>query len=136
MNVNVKWIQNFQFVGHSDTGHAVVMDTPESGDTAPTPMEYVLMALCGCTGMDVVSILKKMRKDVRGVSVEADAEKATENPKVFVKIHLKFRVEGKAVDAASVEQAVKLSEEKYCSVGGMLRKVVSITSEFEIVEAP
>jgi putative redox protein len=133
MNVNVKWIQNFQFVGVSHTGHAVVMDTPESSDTAPTPMELVLLALCGCTGMDVVSILKKMRKDVRGVSVEAEAEKATENPKVFTKIHLKYRVQGRGVDAASVEQAVKLSEEKYCSVGGMLRKVVPITSEFEII---
>ena len=133
MNVNVKWIQNFQFVGVSHTGHAVVMDTPESTDTAPTPMELVLMALCGCTGMDVISMLKKMKLDVRHLTVEADADKAAENPKVFTKIRLHYRVEGKAIDAASVERAVKLSEESYCSVGAMLSKSCPITSEIEII---
>ena len=91
------------------------------------------MGLCGCTGMDIISILQKMKKDVRHLSVEADAERAEEPPKVYTRIHLKYRVEGKAVDAASVGKAVKLSEDKYCSVGAMLRKVVPITSEFEIV---
>ena len=136
MNAKVKWIENYQFVGVSHTGHAVVMDTPDSTDTAPTPMELVLMGLCGCTGMDVISILKKMKKDVRHLSVEAEADQAEEHPKVFSKIHLKYRVEGRGIDAPSVEKAVSLSEEKYCSVGAMLRKAVPITSEFEIFEAP
>jgi len=133
MNAKVTWTSGYQFVGVSKSGHGVVLDSLEGSNNGPTPMELVLMGLCGCTGMDIISILQKMKKDVRHLSVEADAERAEEPPKVYTRIHLKYRVEGKAVDAASVGKAVKLSEDKYCSVGAMLRKVVPITSEFEIV---
>jgi putative redox protein len=136
MNAKVTWTSGYQFVGVSKSGHGIVLDSLEGSNNGPTPMELVLMGLCGCTGMDIISILQKMKKDVRRLWVEAEADRAEEPPKVYTKIHLKYRVEGRGVDAASVEKAVKLSEEKYCSVGAMLSKACPITSEVEIVEAP
>jgi putative redox protein len=95
-------------------------------------MELVLIALGGCTSMDVLSILKKMREDVRDYRIELDAEKATEHPSVFTKIHLNFIVYGKNVKPESVQKAIDLSMDKYCSVYAMLKKSVEITWGFEI----
>jgi putative redox protein len=134
MNARVKWTDGHQFVGESQTGHAIVMDSTEGADTAASPMELVLQALCGCTGMDLVSILQKMKKDLRKVEVSANAERTEDYPRVFTRIHLHYRIEGKGVDRESVEKAIRLSEDKYCSVAAMLRKGVAMSTDYEVVE--
>ena len=134
MNARVKWTEGYQFVAESKTGHAIVLDSPEGADTAATPMELVLQALCGCTGMDIVSILQKMKKDLRKLEISAEAERSEDYPKVFTRIHVHYRIEGKGIDKASVEKAIRLSEDKYCSVAAMLRKAVTLSTDYEVVE--
>ncbi|HPR62664.1 MAG TPA: OsmC family protein [Thermoanaerobaculia bacterium] len=130
------WTRNLQFVAESDSGHAVVMDTSHADgmDSASTPMELILMALMGCTGMDVVSILKKMRKEPTFFEVTCEAEWADAKPRYYETIHLHFRVSGPKVDAAALEKAIDLSREKYCSVSAQLSGRSKITSDFEILE--
>lgn len=125
------WTHAQQFVGDALSGHAVVMDGDKK--SAASPMELVLIALCGCTGYDVVSILGKKREPFTSVEVRARAERAADPPSVFTEIHLVYRVGGK-VSHKAVEDAVRLSEEKYCSVAGMLRKTAKITFAIEYEE--
>jgi putative redox protein len=138
MNVQVSWTDGVQFVAESGSGHAVVLDgAPEYGgrNSGMRPMEMVLAGAAACTAFDVVAILKKMRQEFTDVRVEVKAERATEDPKVFTAIHLTYRVQGKALDAAKVEQAVKLSKEKYCSATIMLAKTAVISFEIVLTEA-
>lgn len=100
---------------------------------AMSPMKALLASLGGCTGIDVLMILKKMREDVKEVNVYIDYERAKEYPKIYTKINLKYVVIGK-VKKESVERAIKLSEEKYCSVSAMLSKTTEINRSYEIVE--
>jgi putative redox protein len=125
----VKLIEKTRFEGTGGSGHSVTMD----GDSkvANTPMELVLIALCGCTASDVVSILQKKREPFTTVEVSAEAEKAPEPPRVYTAIKLLYRVSGK-VSRKSVEDAVRLSEDKYCSVGAMLNKTAKITHQIEL----
>jgi len=118
-----------QFQGKGNAGHQLVVD----GDSkiANSPMEVVLIALCGCTAYDVVSILKKKREPVTGVEVSAQAEKAIEPPRVYTAIKLAYRISGE-VSRKSAEDAVRLSEEKYCSVAAMLGKTARITYEIHL----
>lgn len=135
METRVRWVEQNTFLGLSHTNHWAVMDTPhESANGAPTPMEYLLMALGGCTGIDVRSILEKMRQEVTGIEVTVAGDRAEEHPKVFTTIRVKFTVTGKRLDREKVEKAVALSKEKYCSVGAMLAKACPITTEVEVVE--
>ncbi len=120
-----------QFVGEASSGHAIVMDGDRK--SGPSPMELVLIALCGCTGYDVASILRKKREPFSSLEVSAKAEKAAESPNVYTEIHLIYRVGGK-VSRKAMEDAVKLSEDKYCSVAAMLRKTAKISYEIEYVE--
>jgi putative redox protein len=101
--------------------------------SANSPMELVLIGLCGCTGYDVVSILRKKREPFTSVEVHARAERAPEPPTVYTEIKLLYRVGGK-VSKKAVEDAVRLSEEKYCSVAAMLRKTAKISYEIEYVD--
>ncbi len=138
MQGKLRQIQGLQLVVTGDSGHAVVMDqSREVGgfEAAPSPMEFVLFGLAGCTAMDVISILQKKREDVRGFEVHFKAERADEHPKVFTKIHLKFIVKGKAVKPQSVKRAIELSATKYCSASAMISKTAEITYDFEIIEA-
>ena len=138
MKARVKLIEGVSFVGQTESGHAVVMDgPPDSGgkNMGPRPMEMLLLGLGGCSAFDVVHILRKSRLDVRDCVAEIDATRAETDPKVFTKIHVQFIVTGKALDPKRVEQAVKLSAEKYCSASIMLGKVAEITHDFEVVEA-
>jgi putative redox protein len=138
MKARVKLIEGVSFVGQTDSGHAVIMDgPPDSGgkNLGPRPMEMLLLGLGGCSAFDVVHILRKGRQDVRDCVAEIDATRADTDPKVFTRIHVHFIVTGKALDPKRVEQAVKLSAEKYCSASIMLGKVADITHDFDVVEA-
>jgi putative redox protein len=129
VQATVKWSSQMQFAGTGNAGHPVLMD----GDSkvANSPMELVLLALCGCTAYDVVSILQKKRETPIAVEVSAHAEKAPEPPRVYTEIKLAYRVSGK-VTRKAVEDAVRLSEEKYCSVAAMLNKTARITCEIRL----
>lgn len=137
MKARVKLIEGVAWLAEGDSGHGVVIDgSPDIGgrNLGPRPMELVLQGLCGCTGMDVISILRKQRQDVVDVIIEAEAERAPSPPKVFTRIHLIYRVLGRGLRRDAVERAVRLSADKYCSVSQMLRPGVDITDSVEIVE--
>ena len=133
----VKWLDHMSFVGESASGHSVVMDgAPEAGgrNLGIRPMEMLLLGLGGCTSFDVVSMLRKGRQEVTGCEVDIDAERATEHPRIFTRIHLHFMVTGHSLSEKQVARAISLSAEKYCSAGAMLGKSAAITHDFEIVE--
>jgi putative redox protein len=129
MHATVKWSGQMQFAGTGNGGHSVLMDGDNKAGNSP--MELVLIALCGCTAFDVVSILQKKREPFTAVEVSAEAEKAADPPRVFTDIKLRYRVTGK-VALKAVEDAVRLSEEKYCSVAAMLNKTARITYEIQL----
>jgi putative redox protein len=122
------WSDKFRFVAEATSGHSLVVDGDKK--TASSPMELVLIGLCGCTGYDVVSILQKKREPFTGIEVRAVAERAQESPTIYTEIKLIYRVAG-AVSRKAVEDAVRLSEEKYCSVAAMLNKSAKISYEIE-----
>jgi putative redox protein len=137
MKARVKLIEGVSFVGQSESGHSVVMDgPPDSGgkNLGVRPMEMLLLGLGGCSAFDVVHILRKGRQQITDCVAELSAERADTDPKVFTKIHVHFTVTGKVLDPKRVEQAVKLSAEKYCSASIMLGKVAEITHDFEVVD--
>ena len=137
MECTVKWLDGMSFIAETGTGHIVAMDgAPDAGgrNLAPRPMELLLAGAGGCTAYDVVLILKRGRHDVRGCSVKLNSERATEDPKVFTKIHMHFTVSGRGVPASAVERAIALSHEKYCSASIMLGKTAEITTSFELVD--
>lgn len=137
MKAAVTFCGGMRFVGQSDSGHAVVMDTATANggaDSAVRPSELLLIGLAGCTGMDVISILRKKRQPVTGLEVVVHAEAAPDHPKRFTTMSVEYRVSGSGVDPAAVRRAIELSESTYCSVGSTLKIPVSITSTFTIVE--
>jgi len=121
------WSDKDRFIGTSSSGHAIVVDAGAE-KTANSPMELVLIGLCTCTAADVVSILRKKREPFTRLEVDADTERSAQPPKVYTKIKLVYRVGG-AVNRKSVEDAIKLSMEKYCSVEAMLKKTAEISYE-------
>ncbi|MBV8476151.1 MAG: OsmC family protein [Acidobacteria bacterium] len=128
----VQWTDHDRFVGISSSRHSVVFDAGKE-KTANTPMELVLIGLCGCTASDVVNILRKKRQLFTGLQVNARAERAAEPPAVYTEIHLIYRIAGK-VDRKAVEDAVRLSEGKYCSVAAMLSKTATLSYSIEYFE--
>lgn len=137
MKAVVKQVDGLALAGKADSNHWVMLDSTKSvggAEAAARPMELVLIALGGCTSMDVLSILKKMQQDVRDYRIELAAEKATDHPNVFTKIHLNYIIYGKNIQADSVNKAIELSMTRYCSVSAMLKKSVDITWGFEIKE--
>ena len=137
MKARVHLTEGLTFVAESGSGHALVVDaSPEVGgrDLGPRPMELVLMGTGACSAIDVVLILRKARQSVSGCVVELDAERATDDPKVFTRIHFHFVVTGAGVAPAHVERAIKLSRDKYCSATAMLAKTAQVTTDFEIRE--
>ena len=132
----VEWKGNYRLQAKNEKGLTVDFDAPkEHGgeETALSPMENVLASLAACSSFHVLTILRKKRQKISGYSVEATAERREDQPpRVFTKIHLKYIVKGENISSEAVERAIKLSEEKYCSVGGMLQEAVPITSSFEI----
>jgi len=129
ISAKVLWTDHERYIGEANSRHAVVMDTA-SEKTAGTPMELVLIALCGCTASDVVGILRKKREPFTSLEVRAEGERAEGYPAVYTKIKLVYRVGG-TVSRKAMEDAVRLSKEKYCSVSAMLEKTAKITAEIE-----
>jgi putative redox protein len=125
------------FLAETGSNHLVTMDgAPEGGgrNLAPRPMEIVLAGAGGCTAYDVVVILKKNSQDVTGCEVRLEAERAATDPKVFTRIHYHFTIRGRGLKRSLVEQAVRLTHEKYCSATAILGKTAEITKDFEILE--
>ncbi len=129
VTASAKWTDGERFIGIASSGHAVVVDAAKD-KTGSSPMELVLIGLCGCTASDVASILRKKREPFTSLEVSAEAERAPEPPAVYTSIKLRYRVGGK-VSHKAVEDAVRLSKDKYCSVSQMLGKTAKITSEIE-----
>ena len=133
VEARIDWIDGERFVARASSGHAMVIDSDRQRNTAPGPMELVLMALCACAATDVVIILRKKREPFTGVEVHAEAERAPEPPSVYTGIKLVFTITGH-VSPKAAEDAVRLSEEKYCSVAAMLKHTAVITTEVRVVE--
>jgi len=137
MEVKVKYVDGLQFVGEAESGHALVMDgDPVYGgnNTAVRPTELLLVGLGGCSGMDVVSVLKKKKQDIRGLEINIKGKRAEEHPKKFTDIDIEFVVTGRSISEEAVKRAVNLSMEKYCSVKATIEGCATITFSYRIVE--
>jgi putative redox protein len=122
------------FVGHTPSGHSILLEMDHARNSAPTPMELILVALGSCTGVDVVSILRKKRQAVSAYRVEVRGERRDEHPRSYKRMEVHHIVTGRNISEQSVAQAIQLSEEKYCSVAATLRPTAEIVSSFEIIE--
>lgn len=128
----VEWKrEGLLFEGEAEGGAMVLASSSDAAGSGPTPMQTVLLALAGCSGMDVVSILLRMREPLKGFRVEVKAEKRAEDPRVYTSIEMVYHLEGD-LDESKVRHAIELTETKYCPVGGMLRPTVKIVSGYEI----
>jgi putative redox protein len=130
-----KWVEGMQFVGSTPSGHSIVLDANEKVggvDSGPRAKELLLVGLGGCTGMDVVSILRKMRVPFDSFEVEIHAEEAEEHPKIWTKIEIVYRIAGDVPEDKFLK-AITLSQERYCSVTAMLRGAAQITFRHEII---
>ena len=139
MKAQVTWTgPGYRLVGETGDGPAIVLDS--KGGTygthsGLTPVELVLVGLAGCTAMDVVSIMAKKRQPMTNMQVKVDAENADQHPMVFTKIHITYIAHGSGIDEKALSRAIKLSEDRYCSVQAMLRSTAEISSSFEITES-
>jgi putative redox protein len=126
------------FTGYSSNGYSVPLDTNRASgghDAGFSPMELLLTALGGCTGMDVISILRKKRQDVTGLEIQVEGVRADEHPRVYTQVWVKFIVTGHSVDPAAVERAIELSRDKYCGVSATLQHTATFHYSHEIIEA-
>ncbi len=137
--VSVRWNRNRQFVGWNEAGQSLVMDSPadyRGEGSGIRPVELVLYAIAGCTGMDVISILEKKRQDVRGIEIHARGTRREDDyPKIYTQIELEYVVTGFGVSEEAVRRSIQLSEEKYCAVGWMLGDDVRVSTSFRVIEA-
>lgn len=123
-----------QFVARTGGGHHFLMDDKD-GASGPKPIEFVAAALAGCTAFDVITILRKKRQEITGYEVLVEADQAQQAPMVFTEVRIRHVISGEQIDAAAVEDAIRLSEEKYCSVGNMVNKTARFKTSYEIVHA-
>ena len=131
----VTWLQDLQFVGSDSTNHSVVISKKGKDSIGMKPSELLLVALAGCTGFDVVNILRKKRVKMTGLRIKVKAEQAPLPPWAFEKFHIHYEVAGTDIREKDVERAITLSEEKYCSVSATLKAGAKITWDYEIVKA-
>jgi len=129
--VNVQWIGGKKFVGTDSTNHSVVISTADEG-VGMKPSELLLVALASCSAVDVVEILAKKRMSLMSMSISASGEQESDPPWTFRKIHLRYCLSGRDLTDKAVEQAIRLSEENYCSVAATLRGKAEITFSYEI----
>ena len=138
MDAKVTWHDGLHFTGVADSGHELILDgSPQVGgtDKGARPLELMLISLAGCTGMDVISILRKKRQDVTGFEVKTHAERSDTHPKVFTAVTVEYIVTGNNIDPKAVERAIDLSENAYCPAQAMLVKAVPITHTYTIIAA-
>jgi putative redox protein len=131
MEARVTWVEDRRFVGQASSGHAIVVDG-SAEKLGPTPMELLLIGLAGCTAYDVASILEKKRQDVTGLEVSARAERAEQPPRIYTEIHIEYVVRGRNLKPRAIKDAIRLSEEKYCSASIMLGKTAKISTSYRI----
>ncbi len=134
--VNIDWVDGLEFEADIE-GHKIIIDgPPESGgkNKGSRPKPFMLLALAGCTGMDVVSILKKMKVDVKGLAIKVEGEMQEEVPKAFESMHVVYTFTGNDLPVDKLEKAIELSKEKYCGVSATLQKVIPITYEIITVK--
>lgn len=122
------------FIATTPSGHALTVDAKGARKSAPTPLEMLLVSVAACTAADIVSILEKKRQQITAYKVEIEAERRAEHPRAFTKFRIRHIVCGRGISARSVGQAVKLSDEKYCSVAATVRPAAQIETSFEVVE--
>lgn len=133
--VKVKWIDGMRFVASDDQGHSIIMDvSKEHGgeDTGFSPMQLLLVALGGCTGMDVVSISKKQRQKLSNLEILVSGERAADFPRVYRKVHVDYRLRGDSLKEKAVQTAIKLSEDRYCSVGATIKKTAKLSHSYKL----
>ena len=128
----VQWIGKQQFVAVGPSGHAITMDSDRSSNTAPGPMEFLLLALGACTATDIVTILEKKRQRLQSLQVICSGERSADPPQVWTKLNILYRLRGQ-LEESGVKQAIRLSEEKYCSVSATLKKTAELTWQYEIL---
>jgi putative redox protein len=131
--VQVTWVQDEQFVGTDSTNHSIVLSTGQGG-TGAKPSEMLLVALGACTAADVVGILIKKRQKLTGLQIKVNGQQDADPPWAYRKIHVEYVVRGHEISDKAVQQAIELSESKYCSVAATIRGVAEITSSYQIVE--
>jgi len=129
---NVKWIGEQKFMVTSPTGHTLAFDSDRESNTAPGPMEMVLMSLGACTATDIVIILGKKRQKLQALEVVCSGERAAQPPRVWVKLEVLFRLRG-TVEEGAVKHAIELTKKKYCSVAAMLQKTAEMSWRYEIL---
>lgn len=136
LNAKLSWGSGLRFLARSDSGHQVAVDsTGRPGHAGPSPIELLLIAVAGCTAMDVVSILEKMREPLKGLEVEIRGSRAQNNPKYFTAMAITYHVRGPGLAREKVERAVQLSQTTYCSVIATLRPDCKVTSSIELSES-
>ena len=134
--ITTEWKTNLAFQSEIN-GHKLNMDAPVAGggnDLGPSPKKLLLAAIAGCSGMDVVSILKKMRVDFQNLSIEVSGDVSDEHPKYYERMHVVYEFTGKDLPMEKLEKAVKMSEETYCGVEALFRKAIEVTSEIRVKE--
>lgn len=137
VEAKVKLVKDMQFEGTATSGHTLTMDADDvSGghNTGFRPMELLLVGFGGCSGMDVISILRKKKQSVAGLEINVAGEMTDEYPKIYRKIHIEYVVKGKGIGKEAVERAIQLSLDKYCSVGATLGKAGTITHSYKIID--
>jgi putative redox protein len=127
-------LEGLVFRGHTSTGHDLVLDSSDGGGRGPTPMSLVVLALAGCTGMDVISILRKMREDVTGYEVQVRGERAREHPRIYTHVTVEHIVRGRELKEANVARAVELSATRYCPVSAIIGASGTVTHTYRIIE--
>ena len=130
----IHFAQNDFFVGITPSGHAQTIETDSQRHSAATPMELLLLALGGCTGVDVISILRKKRQQITDYRIEVSGERREEHPRAYTRLFVKHIVRGRGVSREAVERAIELSDQKYCSVAATLRGTAEIVTSYEIIE--
>jgi putative redox protein len=137
MKVEIEKTNGLKLLGKDDSGHEIVIDTKKElggHDSAPSPMNLLLLSLGSCTLMDVISLIDKMRVDYDDIKVKVTGERHEEHPKIFTNIQIKFTIRGKNPDESKIKKAIDLSAKKYCSIHAMLEKTASISSSLEIIK--
>ena len=137
MKAKLNYISGMRFEAHVGSGHTIVMDSsPAVGgeDLAARPMEHFLVSIAGCTGMDVVSILRKMRVEFSSMAINIEAERAANHPKVFKKVDIEYMFHCDSAAASKIEKAIELSQQHYCSASAMVRAAAEVSYSFKIIQ--